>query len=189
MKSNRWIRQTRRTPFGLSALACLVALLVFGVACQPEPPSPPELEGEGEGGSAWLSGTVDERFQAVGSQMGGFSQAMLEVGHRYEDLYWAIQDGNWAYAEYQLEKIGDAVERGIIRRPGRAESAESLFLDAPLPEMMEAVHSGDEDRIRAQFEAFTRSCNQCHVVEEMEFVVIGPPEARRTSVQPEGAQR
>lgn len=149
--------------------------------CAPEPRA---LEGEGEGGAAWLSGTVDERFQMVGDQLAGFSQAMLEVGARYRELHWALEDGNWEHAEYQTEKIGDAVERGIVRRPGRAESARTLFLEGPLPRMLEALESRHEERIEDEFEAFTAACNACHVAEEMEFLVIGPPPTRTTPVQP-----
>jgi hypothetical protein len=164
----------------------LAALAWIPVACAPEPPS---LEGEGEGGAAWLSGTVEERFQSVGDQLGGFSQTMLEVGLRHGELHWAVEDGNWRLAEYQTEKIGDAIERGIVRRPGRASSARDLFLDGPLPAFREALESRDEERIRSSFRELTAACNACHVAEDMEFVVVGQPPARTTTVQPLGRDR
>lgn len=162
------------------------AMAWIPLACAPEPPS---LEGEGEGGAAWLSGAVDERFQAVGDQLGGFSQTMLEVGLRYGELHWAVQDGNWRLAEYQAEKIGDAIERGIIRRPGRAPSARDLFLDGPLPEFEEALEGRNREQIRSAFNELTAACNACHVAEDMAFVEIGPPPARTTTVRPPGTDR
>lgn len=147
------------------------ALLV--AACGADEPS---LEGTGEGGAEWLSGTVDERFQAVGEQLGGFSQTMLEVGQRYEHLHWAIQDGNLGHASYQAEKIGDAIERGIVRRPGRARSARALFLDEELPALRAAI---DQDAgVEQAFERLTRACNACHVAEDMGFLRVGPPPRR-----------
>lgn len=166
--------------------ALIAALAWIPLACAPEPPS---LEGEGEGGAAWLSGTVDERFQSVGDQLGGFSQTMLEVGLRYGELYWAVEDGNWRLAEYQAEKIGDATERGIVRRPGRAQSARTLFLDGPLPRFQEALEGRDRERIRSAFDELTAACNACHVAEDMEFVVVGPPPNRATTVRPSGRDR
>jgi hypothetical protein len=164
--------------------AIAVAALFILAACASEP-----MEGEGEGGSAWLSGTVDERFQQVGDQLGGFSQSMLEVGRRYEELHWAVQDGNWEYADYQAEKIGDAIERGIHRRPGRATSARNLFLDGPLPDFQEILASRDGEPIRRGLTELTAACNACHVAEDMAFVIVGPPPARTTSVQPPESRR
>lgn len=164
-----------------------LALALLWVGCQPV--SELEPHGEGEGGAAWLSGTVDERFQMTGEQFAGFSATMFEVAHRYRELHWAVVDGNLAYADYQAEKIGDAIERGIVRRPGRAESARSLFLDGPLPAFRDALAEGNEDDVTRALQELTAACNQCHVAEEMEFVVVGPPSERSTIVQPEGALR
>ncbi len=157
-------------------------ILVLLPACEPAP-APPS-EGTGDGGAEWISGTVDERFQQVGDQLAGFSSTMFEVAHRYRELHWAVEDQNWDYATYQTEKIAAATELGIIRRPGRAESARSLFLGAPVDEMLAALESGETDVVERAFREFTAACNQCHMAEEMEFVVVGAPESRSTIVQP-----
>jgi hypothetical protein len=162
-------------------LAGVILALLFAAGCAP--PDTPPTSGSGDGGAAWLSGSVDERFQAVGDQFGGFSQTMLEVGLRYTDLHWAIEDGNWEYARYQAEKIGDAIERGTVRRPGRDTSSRALFLDGPLPALMEAIDSGEGDRIRGSFTSLTDACNRCHVAEQMGFLVVGPPDVRVTTLQ------
>lgn len=164
-------------------MPALLASLLVVAGCDATTTGEEGPTGEGEGGSAWLSGTVDERFQDVGDQLGGFSQTMLEVGHRYSELHWAIEDENWEYASYQVEKIGDAVARGIVRRPGRAESAESLFLNGPVEQMLEALGDGRPEAVQDEFSEFTAACNNCHVREEMEFVWIGPPAERTTPVQ------
>lgn len=82
--------------------------------------------GTGTGDAAWLSGTVNERFDAVARHLRGFDMAMVEVGYRYTELYWAGQDGNWPYATYQLDKIETAMANGLERRPKRAASAKML---------------------------------------------------------------
>lgn len=63
---------------------------------------------------------------------------MVETGYRYQELYWAGQDQNWEYADYQIEKIKIAIENGLERRPKRAKSAEHL-LTYILPEMKKAL--------------------------------------------------
>jgi hypothetical protein len=162
----------------LAAGGLLVMLVAAGCAPEPTP-----ITGSGDGGAAWLSGSVDERFQAVGDQFGGFSQTMLEVGLRYADLYWAIEDGNRDYARYQAEKIGDALARGAVRRPGREASSRALFLDGPLPALLQALDDGEDERMRASFTSLTDACNRCHVAEQMGFLVVGPPEVRVTTLQ------
>ena len=42
---------------------------------------------------------------------------MVETGYRYQELYWAGQDENWEYADYQLEKIKIAIENGLDADP------------------------------------------------------------------------
>jgi len=171
----------RRPQLPSPLLAFITGLLVLAGCADG---APHELEGSGEGGAEWISGSVDERFQQVGDQFAGFSATMFEVAHRYGELSWAVVDENWDYATYQTEKISDAIELGIIRRPGRAESARALFLGQPVDDMLEVLEAGDSDAVNRQFQEFTAACNQCHVAEEMGFVVVGPPESRSTVVQP-----
>lgn len=38
---------------------------------------------------------------------------MVEKGYRDQELYWAGQDENWDYADYQIEKIRKAIENGL----------------------------------------------------------------------------
>lgn len=169
-------------PLYTSVIAAAFSALLLTAGCADG--TPPELEGTGEGGAEWISGTVDERFQQVGDQLAGFSATMFEVAHRYRELSWAVADQNWDYATYQTEKISDAIALGIIRRPGRAESAEALFLGQPVDDMLAALEAGDADQVNREFQEFTAACNQCHVAEDMGFVVVGPPENRSTVVQP-----
>lgn len=129
--------------------------------------------GEGE----WLRGTVDERFEQVEEQFGGFSQAMWEVSYRYVELYWAGQDMNWGYAAYQAEHIREAMEAGLERRPARAASAQA-FLNVDLPALEESIAQRDSENFREQFRALTASCNSCHVAEDVGFIQVGVPEAR-----------
>jgi hypothetical protein len=180
------------SPSGPAPLPVLLAApvtLLLAAGCEAAPaPAPEWLEGEGEGGAAWISGTVDERFQQVGDQLAGFSSTMFEVAHRYRELHWAVKDGNWPYADYQVEKIAGPVERGIVRRPARAASARDLFLGTPVDDLRSALHEGDEEAVVGAFQEFTAACNQCHVAEDMAFVVVGAPEARSTVVVPSGSR-
>ncbi|OGS64450.1 hypothetical protein [Flavobacterium sp.] len=53
----------------------------------------------------WIKGTETEQIKTIEKQFRGFDNAMVETGYRYQELYWAGQDQNWEYADYQIEKI------------------------------------------------------------------------------------
>jgi len=107
---------------------------------------------------------------------------MLEVGHRYIDLYWAGQDANWEAAAYQLEKMRLAIENGLERRPKRAASARP-FLAGPIAAIDQAVAARDPQRFAARFQDLTVGCNACHERERVAFFEIRPPESRVSPIR------
>jgi hypothetical protein len=129
----------------------------------------------------WLRGSVEERFAVVARQLRGFDVAMIETGHRYGELYWAGQDRNWPYAAYQLEKIETAVAHAIQRRPKRAASA--AMLAPAVAGVRAAVARGDEPAFTEAFAVLTRTCNACHVAEQVAFIPVGPPAVRASPVR------
>ena len=75
----------------------------------------------------WIKGTETEQIKTIEKQFRGFDNAMVETGYRYQELYWAGQDQNWEYANYQIDKIKIAIENGLERRSKRAKSAEHFL--------------------------------------------------------------
>lgn len=134
-------------------------------------------QGQGE----WITGTESEKIAAVERQFRGFDMAMVETGYRYQELYWAGQDQNWEYAEYQVNKIKLAIENGLVRRPRRAASAES-FLNQTLPDMRAAVESRDSLSFDRQFRILTVNCNNCHAMNRVPFFTVRAPTARQSPI-------
>lgn len=167
----------RASIFLVGLLSCLIIL-----CCKQNENKAPSGE------SSWLSGTADERFEKVARQLRGFDMAMVETGHRYNELYWAGQDKNWGYAKYQVQKIRLAVENGLERRPKRAASAET-FLKIVVPEVEKAIDSRNPDLFWNRFQTLTSTCNSCHEAEKVEFVVVRPPEIRTSPVKSSGTGR
>ena len=128
----------------------------------------------------WLRGDVDTRFGLVSKHLRGFDMAMVETGYRYAKLYWACQDQNWGYAEYQLQKIETAVANGIERRPARAASAK--MLEPVVALLRSSIQAQDPQATSRAFTSLTNTCNTCHVAEKVEFVTVSPPKARLSSV-------
>lgn len=159
----------------IGALAVTAATALGSTGCRRDAPTASGLDG-------WLAGTPDEKFDVVATHLRGFDVAMVETGYRYQQLYWAGEDQNWGYADYQLQKIRTAIEHGLERRPKRAKSAET-FLTMVLPAVGEAIAERDRARFRERFGALTATCNTCHVAEKVPFVQVAAPTIRSGPVQ------
>jgi hypothetical protein len=148
--------------------------LSFSIACQR-----PEAAPVASGFEGWLTGSTDEKFDVVANHLRGFDMAMVETGYRYTTLYFAGEDRNWEFANYQATKIKVAIENGLQRRPRRAASAQP-FLSVALPAVINAIGQKDTAAFRKSFDVLTATCNSCHVAEKLGFMTVGTPTARLT---------
>ncbi len=130
----------------------------------------------------WIKGNEKEKLEKIEWQFRGFDKAMVEVGYRYQELYWAGKDENWGYADYLTKKIEKAIKTGLQRRPKRAKSAQT-FLNHTLPDMQKAVNSKNIDVFNNSFVVMTKSCNDCHVMEKLPFFYVKPPQFRSSSIK------
>ncbi len=134
------------------------------------------------GGASWISGDTDARLEALARHHRGLDVAMVEIGYRYEELYWAGQDGNWEYAAYQVKKIGLALANALERRPKRAESARTIFHPV-LAETDRVVQARDASAFAEQFALLTAACNVCHAAEAVPTFRVVTPERRRAPIR------
>lgn len=148
-------------------LLILIAVMIF--SCDTKP-----VQGN------WITGTENEQLNATEKHFRGLDVAMVEIGHRYQELYWAGQDENWEYAVYQLDKIKLSLTLAIERRPLRKESG-NYFLQNDLPLMYTAIEKRDTAIFNESFQIFTISCNACHTKEKVPFFHVSKPVVR-TSV-------
>ena len=130
----------------------------------------------------WIKGTEQEKLETIENQFRGFDMAMVETGYRYQELYWAGQDENWDYADYQIEKIRKAIENGLERRPKRAKSAEH-FLTVALPKMEKALEKRDTAVFNKNFQLLTNSCISCHAMENVPHFAVKKPLYRQSPIR------
>jgi hypothetical protein len=130
----------------------------------------------------WIRGTEKEQIKTIEKQFRGFDNAMVETGYRYQELYWAGQDQNWEYADYQIKKIKIAIENGLDRRPKRAKSAEH-FLTYVLPEMKKSLEKKDTAIFNKNFQTMTINCNSCHAMEKVPYFSVKIPTVRQSPIR------
>lgn len=125
----------------------------------------------------WIGSEKQEIINNIEFQFQGFSRTMVEVSYRYQELYWAGQDKNWGYAEYQREHIVEALEQGFMRRPEHEESAQS-FINVALPNIEKAIQAEDQQVFSEAFTNLTSTCYTCHQMEDVAFMTITEPKTR-----------
>jgi hypothetical protein len=132
--------------------------------------------------SAWIRGDSHERWTTVEKHLRGLDVAMVEIGYRYQELYWAGVDSNWAYADYQAKKIALALENALERRPKRRASAETLFLPS-LGEIKQAIGLKEGAAFEETFAAMSAGCNSCHAAEGVASFHVEPPTDRQSLIR------
>lgn len=147
--------------YSLIISGVLVALLASG-----------SVNAESKATNHWLldADNDEERFERVERMFAGFSAAMAEVGARYQHTFDAVQDGNYALADYHWGKLKAAIELGYLRRPGREANAKGLFLNTAWPELSQQLSTKDSQAIRQSFQQARSACLACHVAEEVPFM-------------------
>lgn len=129
--------------------------------------------------AAWLTRLSGrEQTERIATHLRGLDVAMIEIGHRYAELYWAGQDGNWPYAAYQAAKIRTTLANAVERRPRRLASAR--MFDGPLAAVLAASEVGDAATFAQAFPALTAACNACHAAEQFGFLTVTLPATRST---------
>lgn len=153
----------------MKALFLITSFLVF--SCN---------KNAGNEGLTWLNLPENEKFKVIEQQFRGFDKTMVEVGYRYNELYWAGEDQNWDLALYHIDKIDHTIRLGLERRPKRKESSEIIF---PVLESLKTIaKSRDQARFREEFKVLQQSCRDCHKAEDVPFFKAGIPNTRLSPI-------
>ena len=163
----------------------VAASLGTAAACGPGATSEAEIEKDptpAPVSKSWLRGTTDERFETVTRHLRGLDMAMVEIGYRYQELYWAGVESNWEYADYQLTKLRLSLANALERRPKRRASAEKLFLPL-LDDMKRAVVGKERARFEENFARLTAACNSCHSAESVASFRVDVPTERPSPIR------
>ncbi len=164
----------------ISNIKFLILLILMLVACD-QPQQKEVIEGN------WIQGTEKEKIKTIEKQFRGMDKAMIEIGYRYQELYWGGQDENWEYATYQLKKIRKALILGLQRRPNRAESA-THFLEYVIPEVEKAIKTKSPKIFNDKFEMMRVNCTNCHAagtIESYPTFTIQIPVDRQSPIRKE----
>ncbi|MGK2941536.1 MAG: hypothetical protein ACSLFJ_07670 [Immundisolibacter sp.] len=123
-------------------------------------------------GANWLldADADQERFRRIQIYAGGTDQQMWQIGYRFEQVYQAIVDHNWALGLHHWGKLRGVLDVALMKRPNRTPNAEALFLDTAWQPLADALRAEDVAQARKAFQSSRDACMSCHVAEEMPFL-------------------
>lgn len=114
-------------------------------------------------------GSLEQKVEKLVEITPNTGQLMQQAGVRYRDLYWAAKLGQWEFAEYQAEELGELIRILQTASPKRAATAE-VFLNRAYPKIQEAAASRDWERFQPAFEALRQACMECHKQNDHAFI-------------------
>lgn len=120
----------------------------------------------------WLLDAKDdqERFRRIQIYAGGTYEQMWQIGYRYQQVYHAIADQNWALGSHHWGKLRDVLNVALMKRPNRTPNAEAMFLDTSWKQLDEALKAKDPEKARQAFLTERGACIACHIAEKMPFL-------------------
>jgi len=133
--------------------------------------------------STWLAGNTSARFDQVGRQLRGLDVTMIEIDHRFTELFYAGKDGNWDYAKYQAQKIDHALRLALERRPKRVTSAQP-FLDHDLRAVLATIESRKLEQFDRSMGRLRVACVKCHTEENVPYFTVELPQQRASTIRP-----
>src|SRR5207253_164606 len=161
----------RRRPFMVAAIAVTAAaILVICLAA---------WRGVAAGPEATPSPHATEYLPSISDLM------IATIQPRHERLWQAEQDGNWAFATYELGNL-----RGAFDRLGRAHPSEhdisfpdmvTSVTEQPFKELNSAIQSKDGTAFAKAYTDLTAACNSCHQALNHGVVQIRVPSRRSAS--------
>lgn len=116
---------------------------------------------------------TQEKVEVLTKLRPSASSIMFEMGERYKNLYWAAEQGKWAFANYQREEMQKLAQTLIRAEPRFAEDAEE-FLEHAFEALEPALAQRDLKRFHAAFEQMREQCMACHSANDHAFVLLPP---------------
>ena len=124
--------------------------------------------------SSWLTGTTDEKLDALANIQPGLGTVMIEYSNRFTNVYYAAQAGNWGMAAYQLKEMPEIQEVAETTRPARKEALQG-FEQATLVPLANDIANQDLAAFNRDFATTVAYCNACHVATGFGYIVYKLP--------------
>ena len=109
----------------------------------------------------------------------GLGEIMTLQQMRHLKLWFAVQAGNWALGDYELDELKEGFEDVIKYYPTKDGVPTGTMAEAvvarEVADLAKALESKDKKTVAGAFDRLTASCNACHQATKHAFIVIRRP--------------
>ena len=104
---------------------------------------------------------MQKQIDEVRGALPKFAIPMREVGDRFQNMYFAAKDGNWALAAYMSKYMNGAMNPAIVTKPAEYKVWKSFYDDTFTP-VNKAIMAKDLKAFDPAYLGVVKDCNNCH---------------------------
>ena len=109
----------------------------------------------------------------------GLGEIMTLQQMRHLKLWLAMQAGNWALADYELDELKEGFEDITKYYPTKDDVPVGTMAEAivakEVADLAKAIEAKDKKNFAGGFDRLTASCNACHQASKKDFIRIQRP--------------
>jgi len=124
-------------------------------------------------GSAFAATDADTQKQidAIKGAIPKFAVPMREVGDRFQNMYFAAKDGNWALAAYMSKYMNGALNPARLTKPEEYKTWQN-FYEGKFAAVEKTIQAKDFKGFEAAYTKVIDDCNSCHKKMEYPFIKV-----------------
>ena len=120
-------------------------------------------------GSARAEGDMQSQIDALKGVIPKFAIPMREVGDRFQNMYFAVEGGNWALAAYMSKYMNGAMKPASLTKPKEYDSWKKFYEESFAP-VNAAIQAKDKKAFESAYTKVMNRCSDCH--EKMDYGFI-----------------
>lgn len=114
---------------------------------------------------------IQKQIDEVRSALPKFAIPMREVGDRFQNMYFAAKDGNWALAAYMSKYMNNSMNPASVTKPVEYKVWKA-FYDDTFANVNKAIQAKDFKAFDTAYNAVISNCNDCHKAMDYGFIKV-----------------
>jgi len=114
---------------------------------------------------------TQKQIDALKAAIPKFAIPMREVGDRFQNMYFAAKDGNWALAAYMSKYMNGSMNPAKLTKPDEYQVWKS-FYEGKFAAVDKTIMAKDLPGFEAAYTKVIDDCNSCHKKMEYGFIKV-----------------
>ena len=111
------------------------------------------------------------QIDAIKAAIPKFAIPMREVGDRFQNMYFAANQGNWALAAYMSKYMNGAMNPAALTKAAEYKVWKG-FYENGFASVNKAIQAKDLKAFNAAYGAVVADCNSCHKAMDYGFIQV-----------------